>query len=77
MLSAVQAVAWFSKEDEAALDQFQRWVQALGYIVKGHLRQGKGLQEDLKVCQEPEHDCQGLLGCMHWAGPSWNMFCLQ
>ena len=47
MLSAVQAVAWFSKEDEAALDQFQRWVQALGYIVKGHLRQGKGLQEDL------------------------------
>ena len=69
-LTAVQSVAWFPKEDEAALEHFQRWVQALGYIVKGHLRQGKGLQEDLKVCHEPEHGCPRHFGCIHCAGLS-------
>jgi len=45
----LQSIAWFSEEDEALLEQFNRWVQALGYILKCHLRKGEGLTTDLQV----------------------------
>ncbi|CAK0748372.1 hypothetical protein CVIRNUC_001834 [Coccomyxa viridis] len=37
---ARQSTAWFPEEDEALLEQFNRWVQALGFILKCHLGSG-------------------------------------
>ena len=56
----LQSIAWFPKEDEALLEQFNRWVQALGYILKCHLRKGEGLTTDLQV----HHRLDPL--CMIW-----------
>ena len=45
---AMQSTAWFPEEDEALLEQFNRWVQALGFILKCHLGSGD-LTTDLQV----------------------------
>ncbi|CAL5224016.1 g6636 [Coccomyxa viridis] len=37
---ARQSTAWFPEDDDALLEQFNRWVQALGYILKCHLGSG-------------------------------------
>ena len=45
---AMQSTAWFPEEDEALLEQFNRWVQALGFILKCHLGSGD-LTTDVQV----------------------------
>ena len=45
---AMQSTAWFPEEDEALLEQFNRWVQALGFILRCHLGSGD-LTTDLQV----------------------------
>ena len=44
----MQSTAWFPEEDEALLEQFNRWVQALGFILKCQLGSGD-LTTDLQV----------------------------
>ena len=45
---AMQSTAWFPEEDKVLLEQFNRWVQALGFILKCHLGSGD-LTTDLQV----------------------------
>ena len=65
---ATQSTAWFPEEDEALLEQFNRWVQALGFILKCHLGSGD-LTTDLQVSLAQHLLCgilhSTVLACSH------------
>lgn len=56
---AMQSTAWFPEEDEALLEQFNRWVQSLGFILKCHLGSGD-LTTDLQVLLALHLLCEAL-----------------